>query len=281
MPKLRMEAVRLVKHQGWSTRKVARYTGFNQSVIVKWCRRDVTGGWCRIPTRSSRPNHHPAMLRPEMVQAIVAQRQKHHRCAEVIHQELANDGIRVSLCSIKRILDRKGLTKKRSIWKRYHPHVDRPEAINPGDLVQIDTVHIMKSEKKRIYICTLIDVCSRWSYAKAYPVLNGAVTVAFIREAETMAGFPFSIIQSDHGPEFSRYFVARVGSHRFSRIGKPNDNSHIERFNRTIQEECLDRLPRDVNTMNRELKGYLKYYNHERLHMGINLLTPIQLIPSY
>jgi len=25
---------------------------------------------------------------------------------------------------------------------------------------------------------------------------------------------------------------------RHTRLGKPNDNAHIERFNRTIQEEC-------------------------------------------
>lgn len=25
---------------------------------------------------------------------------------------------------------------------------------------------------------------------------------------------------------------------RHTRLGRPNDNAHIERFNRTIQEEC-------------------------------------------
>lgn len=282
MPKLRMEAVRLVKYRGWSTRQVSRYTGFNQSAIVKWCKKDVTGGWHRIPTQSSRPNHHPAMLKPELVQVIVAQRQKHNRCAEVVHRELVNSGVQVSLCSVKRTLDRKGLTKKRSPWKRYHPHVDRPFVENPGDLVQLDSIHLMVSDKKRIYVITLIDVYSRWTYAKAYERMNGATAVGFVREAQTKAGFKFEMLQSDHGPEFSSYFVERIKvDHRYSRIGKPNDNSHIERFNRTLQEECLDRIPRKVYTINRVVKQYLTYYNQERLHMGINLLTPIQLIPSY
>ncbi len=152
MPKLRMEAVRLVKHRGWSTRQVAQYTGFNQSVIVKWCKKDPTGGWHRIPTQSSRPDHHSGALKPEIVHDIVAQRQKYHRCAEVVHRELVNRGRQVSLSSVKRTLDRKGLTKKRSPWKRYHPHVDRPQAQKPGDLVQLDTIHRMIDEKKRLYI---------------------------------------------------------------------------------------------------------------------------------
>jgi putative transposase len=87
------------------------------------------------------------------------------------------------------------------------------------------------------------------------------------------------MIQPDHGPEFSKWFVERVKKHhRYSRIGKPNDNAHIERFNRTLQEECLDLLPRNVKEINCALKKYLKYYNEERLHLGIELQTPRELL---
>ena len=282
LPKVRMEAVRLVKYRGWSTRAVARHTGYSQSVIVKWCKKDATGGWRRIPTISSKPHHHPHEVAPEVVQAIVDERMKHGRCAEVVHQELVNQGIKVSLSSVKRTLERKYLIKKRSSWKRYHPHIDRPLAQKPGDLVEIDTIHLMLDDKKRIYVITLIDVFSRWSYAKASKTINGPVTLQFVHEAQHHADFSFTMLQSDHGPEFSQYFLERIRSrHRYSRIGKPNDNSHIERFNRTLQEECLDSLPRDVKKINTALRTYLTYYNNHRLHLGINLRTPTQLIPSY
>jgi len=282
LPKVRMEAVRLVKYRDWSTRQVARHTGFSQSAIVKWCRKDPTGGWRRIETRSSRPRHHPKELSDELVQSIIDQRRKHGRCSEVVWQELTNQGLKVSLSSVKRTLDRHGLIHKRSPWKRYHPHVDRPLAQNPGDLVQLDTIHLMVGEKKRIYVMTLIDVYSRWTYAKACEKINGAATVRFAGEAEQHAGFRFQMLQSDHGPEFSSYFVERIeADHRYSRIGKPNDNSHIERFNRTLQEECLDDTQRNVKEITKALQRYLLYYNRERLHMGINMLTPLQMIPSY
>lgn len=274
-----MEAVRLVKYRGWSTRQVARHIGYNQSVIVKWCKKDPTGGWHRIPTQSSRPDHHPDMLKPEIVQAIVEQRQKHNRCAEVVHQELVNSGKLVSLSSVKRTLDRKGLTKKRSPWKRYHPHIDRPLPLKSGDLVQLDTIHRMIDAKKRLYIFALIDVYSRWTYAKAYARMNSATTLKFVAEAQKHAPFTFDMLQSDHGPEFGKWFVSQIKKkHRYSRIGKPNDNAHIERFNRTLQEECLDDLPNDVGLINCALKKYLRYYNYKRLHMGISLQVPNQLI---
>lgn len=90
------------------------------------------------------------------------------------------------------------------------------------------------------------------------------------------------MIQSDHGPEFSTWFThallrMRIG-HRHSRVRKPNDNAHIERFNRTIQEECLIGVPRQVDTFTQAICEYLPYYNTERLHMGIDFKTPAQML---
>ena len=47
-----------------------------------------------------------------MVEAIVEQRLKNRRCAEVVYQELVNRGIKVSLSSVKRTLKRSGLLKE-------------------------------------------------------------------------------------------------------------------------------------------------------------------------
>ena len=278
MPRIRRDASDLVR-RGWSTRKVARHFGYSQSVIVKWCAKAKILGHHPIPTQSSKPKHHPKQLSDEMVWKIFQQRIKTRRCAEVIHQELINQEIRTSLSSVRRTLDRHGLLKKRSPWKRYHPPVDRPYPLKAGDLVQIDTIHRMISEKKRLYVFVLIDVYSRWVYAKAYEKMSGKQTIKFVNEAQRKSVFSFQMLQSDHGPEFSQLFTSRIHKdHRYTRIGKPNDNAHIERVNRTIQEECLDKLPNDVSKINCELKKYLQYYNYERLHLSLNLKTPSQFI---
>jgi len=276
MPAIRREAAQLV-YKGWSTRKVARHFGFSQSVIVKWVAKSKKIGYHPIPTQSSRPHHHPKQLKEKVVERIVALRIKTKRTSEVVHQYLLNEGIKVSLNSVRRTIDRHGLMKKRSKWKRYHPHQDRPYPLKSGDLVQIDTIHRMISEKKRLYVFVLIDVFSRWIYAKAYAKMNGKQTIRFVNEAQRKAVFKFSMLQSDHGPEFSQWFTSRIEkNHRYTRIGKPNDNAHIERVNRTIQEECLDKFPNDVKKINCELKKYLQYYNYERLHLSLNLKTPSQ-----
>jgi transposase InsO family protein len=281
MPRIRREAARLF-HRGWSARKVGRHLGFHHTAIMKWVARSRIIGDHPIPTKSSRPHSHPNELKKETVRKIVVKRLEHNRYAEAVHKELQNDGLKVSLSSVKRTLARHYLIKKRSPWKRYHPHQERPYALKPGDLVETDTVHRMISEKKRLYVFTLIDVHSRWVYAKAYPKINGRVSVSFLREAQRHASFMFRTIQSDHGPEFSSWFVSRIQkTHRYTRIGKPNDNAHIERFNRTLQEECLDKVPNDVRAINCILKKYLRYYNYERVHGGIQYLTPMQVVPRY
>jgi transposase InsO family protein len=281
LPKVRQQAAELVR-RGWSARKVGRYLGFHHTAVMKWVRKAKKIGYHPIPTTSSRPHHHPKQLSDELVWKIFHKRLQIKRCGDVVYEELKNEGVKVSLSSVKRTLDRTGLLNKRSPYKRYHPHVDRPYALSVGDLVQMDTIHLMVSEKKRIYVFVLLDVYSRWVYVKSYERISSKISIDFLREAEEQSNFKFNMIQTDHGPEFGKWFVERVSkSHRYTRIGKPNDNSHIERFNRTIQEECLDKTERTVSKFNEKLQEYIPYYNTKRLHMGINFKTPIQMVPRY
>jgi putative transposase len=280
MPKVRQQAADMVR-RGFTPAEVGRRYGVGDSTIAKWVKKAKKYGYHPIPTLSSKPKHHPKELRSDVVWKIFHQRMKTKRCAEVIHEELKLQGVKVSLSSVKRTLDRSGLLNKRSPYKRYHPHQERPKVTTPGDLVEIDTIHIMVDEKTRIYVYVLIDVYSRWVHAKAYRKIGGRPSLKFVSESQRYAPFDFKMLQSDHGPEFGDWFVEQVKkNHRYTRIGKPNDNAHIERFNRTLQEECLDKEKRSVRAFNAALKKYLLYYNTTRLHMGISLCTPMQLLAN-
>lgn len=281
MPRLRARAVNMV-YAGKSVSEVARYFGYTKSAVSKWCRKMPRGGAWIIPTESSRPRHHPRELSPHVIDKIIDYKIKYRRCSDVIHRHLGNDGIIVSLNSVKRKLDKAGLIKKRSPWKRLHLSAKRPEALKPGDLVMVDTIHLMINKYQRIYVYTLIDVYSRWCYAWAVNRINTRMSIEFLRKAQTIASFKFNCIQSDNGSEFSQHFSERIKIlHRHSRVRKPNDNSYLERFNRTLQEECLNKLPTDVKTFNQTMPIYLNYYNTERLHMGINFQTPVSLIKCF
>jgi transposase InsO family protein len=282
MPKVRRDAVNLVKYRKWSMRKVALRFGVQPSTIMRWCRKDVCGGFQLIPTKSSRPHTSPKALKREVVEAIINKRIGRRRCGQHIYHELKREGIVVSLPSVQRILDRLGLMKKRSPWKRPHDYTPRPVALKPGDLIQLDTIHILAPDGSRIYIYKLIDLYSRWAYAEAVTKIGANESVLFVKRAVKKAPFVFEMIQTDNGSEFSTWFTNHVLKmkikHRHSRVRKSNDNAHIERFNRTVQEECLDHTTHTIKDFEKSLREYLLYYNAGRIHMGINYQTPLEVL---
>lgn len=284
LPTLRMQAAQLVLRHGWSTRAVARHTGFDQSTIVRWVAKARLVSLRNIPTASSRPHSHPRQLPPEIVTAILTERAAHHRCAEVIHHQLTNaQGMSVSLSSVKRTLKRQGLTYP-SKWKKWHQYPPRPVPETPGMLVEVDTIHDGAPEE-RLYLYTLLDVCSRWAWAEAVLRINTHASLRFVCAAQEKAPFPFRTIQSDHGSEFSKWFTTQLVAHdlphRHSRVRQPNDNAHLERFNRTIQEECLARIPRSLTAWERGIPEYLHYYNTERPHMALEMKSPLEVMRRY
>lgn len=278
MPRIRRDAARLYR-KGWSARKIARYLGYHHTAVMKWVRKAERVGDVPILTQASVPKQIPGKIPEELETKIVALRRKTGRCSAALHLALKREGITIAKTTIHRVLSRNHVLRKRSPWKRFHSHIDRPKALKQGDLVQVDTIHRMINAKKRLYVFSLIDVYSRSAYAKAYAKMNGKTSLIFVREAEKRFPFKFSMMQSDHGPEFGRWFATQIKKdHRYTRIGKPNDNAHIERFNRTLQEECLDKLPNDVAAINRQLKKYLQYYNNQRIHLGLNAI-PSEVVP--
>lgn len=282
MPKVRRDAVHLVKVRNWSMRKVARRYGIHPSTVLKWCRKDFTCGAHEIPTRSSRPKRSPRSLSRAVVNAVIAQRVGRRRCGQVVHQELVRNGVQVSLSSVQRILSRCQLTRKRSPWQHSHDATPRPSVSSPGALLQCDTVHFLLPDGSRLYVYTLIDLYSRWAYAEVSPKLRAYISASFVHRAQRRSPFPFQMIQTDHGPEFSTRFThiltRRNLSHRHSRVRQCNDNAHVERFNRTLQDECLTGVPRTTRHFSKAISSYLPYYNNERLHMGIDFKTPVQML---
>lgn len=166
LPKVRRDAVHLVKCQKWSVRRVAKHMGFNPSTVSRWCRNKRATGWSTIPTLSSRPKTSPKALKQEIVEAIIQKRIGRRRCGQHIYQELKRDGVDVSLPTVQRTLNRLGLLKKRSPWKRPHDFTPRPVVTHSGALVQVDTIHILLPRGDRMYVYTLIDLYSRWALCR-------------------------------------------------------------------------------------------------------------------
>ena len=186
LPRVRMSAVLLVR-KGWSVRQTARYIGVSPGTVSKWVKRAPRGTrQLSIPTLSSRPHSIPGKIDPKIEKAIIKERKRTNRCGQVIHHVLtAKYGIPVSLSTVHRVLDRNGLTKKYSPWKRRHTLLPRPDIALPGDLLELDTIHQFKFlVKTRMYVYTIIDLASRWSYAWASERISVWKSLKFIERSK-------------------------------------------------------------------------------------------------
>lgn len=278
LPKVRRDTVRMLR-KGNSMRAVARYFGFAPSTVYKWSQKAYRIGDHPIPTQSSRPKTHSARISSSVRTKVILKRTELKRTIEVIHYALKQEQVNISCSSMYRILRDAHMLKRKSPWKRLFRQINRPEVKTLGDLVQMDTMHFMVSEKRRIYVYALIDLYGRIGYAKAVFNISSKRNVEFLREAKKKFPFVVKCIQTDHGPEFGKYFSQKIDIvHRHSRIRKPNDNAYIERFNRTLQEECLNHVVKDVYQTNKVLNKYLYHYNNTRYHLGLNFKTPNDMI---
>lgn len=154
----------------------------------------------------------------------------------------------------------------------------------PGDLIEIDTVVKFAWNIKR-YILTATDVHSRYSFAFCYKRPLSINARDFIQKLQTVFPYPIKAVQTDNGSEFHKYFRERLKEqkiiHYWNYPGRPYRQGHIEKFNRTIQEEFIDWnevLLDDTDTFNKKLMDWLIWYNTKRFHWSLNLTSPVDYL---
>lgn len=308
LPRARASALRMLLQDGVPLGVVAKRYGVHRTTIYRWKNKwrelnkhvEFTNpnrptrpvsmsnkfSYCRwlIPTGSARPHTSPNALPNETVDRILTLRYELKKCAEVIWFYLTNnEGVCVSLSSVKRTLARNHeYDRPKHKKKLYRTNIKRPTVTKPGDLVEIDTVHLVDpNTRTRKYIYTVIDLATRMSYARVYPRLSPACAAETALLARDTFGFTFSVLQSDNGSEFGKFFRDRISgagiTHRHTRPHRPNDNAHIERFNRTLRKECIGNYMsshRTLDYVQNKLDKFLDYYNYNRIHLSLNCKTP-------
>jgi len=178
-----------------------------------------------------------------------------------------------------RILERLPKKKKKKLRRKgYQP-------TQPGDLVQIDTIVKFINGLKR-YIITAIDLNSDFAFAYTYTTASSLNTKDFFDKLSSVAPFTVKRVQTDNGSEFEHHFRDYLKEkniihyHNYPR--RPQMNAFVERFNRTIQEEFVNWnqqiLGYDLDEFNHKLINWLLWYNTERPHHSLKMISPMKFI---
>jgi putative transposase len=155
---------------------------------------------------------------------------------------------------------------------------------NAGDLVQIDSITFFLDNIKR-YVISAVDLVTGFAFAYGYKKLNSANAKDFFHKFLHVAPFPVKHIQTDNGDEFEKNFRMDIRAspiihfHNYPR--HPQSNGHIERFNRTIEEQHIqwhedELLSDDLVEFNHNLMEYLIWFNTEKPHRSLNKKPPLR-----
>jgi putative transposase len=135
-----------------------------------------------------------------------------------------------------------------------------------------------------MYLCAIIDVHSRfivgWSVSNG---MDAEWVVATLKDAIRANGKP-EIINSDQGTQFtSDVYIDYVKSTKTIKLsmdgkGRATDNSHIERFFRTIKYDKLYLTPpKDGLHLYELCEEFIEFYNNRRSHSQIGKRTPVMV----
>lgn len=291
------------RQHGGSVSLTSRYFGLSRPTVYRWLHRfdpprlTTLEDRARAPRRRRRPNRPPAL-----VLAVQRLREAHPRWGkEKLAVLLRREGVSCSASMVGRILAdllRRGdlhepvlarISAKKRLQRR--PHATRKpkeyQALQPGDIVEIDTVDIRTSAGKVFKQFTARDVVSRYDTLE----IRSAATAALAAQSleAMLRRFPFSVraIQVDGGSEFMAEFEA-LCQQRGLRLfvlppRSPKLNGAVERANRTHTEEFYELYDGHwtVADLQPALLAWEAVYNTIRPHQALAYLTPRQWLDQH
>jgi len=161
------------------------------------------------------------------------------------------------------------------------------KATYPGHVVALDTVERFVHGLRR-YVITFEDHYTRFGFAWATNSHASRAAKEFFDYCRLVFPYPFTCVLTDNGSEFKKYFnqellrLHLIHYHTYPKT--PKMNAHVERFNRTIQEEFIDYHVSKLiepKIFNRYLMEWLIWYNTKRVHFAFqNKLSPLQYMMS-
>jgi len=158
----------------------------------------------------------------------------------------------------------------------------------PGHCIGLDTVEEAIHGSRR-YLITCEDLFGRFAFAWATSSHASRAAMEFFKMFCLLFPYPVTFVLTDNGSEFKKHFAAELLklqiTHYHTYPKTPKMNAHVERFNRTVQEEFLNYhkgLLLDCDNFNTKLMDYLIWYNTRRVHYAFgNKLTPVQFLLSW
>lgn len=159
-----------------------------------------------------------------------------------------------------------------------------------GDITYIPIIDVITGERSFCYANLIMD-----SYSKVLlgysigPNLSSRYTIAALKMAiDVLDAFNVDTSQtihhSDRGTQYtSAEYIKLLKGHKIqismTESGNPKDNPEAERINNTLKNELFkDLVFNSINQVCEAMENAALFYNYERPHRSIEMLTPMEAI---
>ncbi len=153
-----------------------------------------------------------------------------------------------------------------------------------GEVWAMDFVADALSSGSKFRLLTVVDVFSREALAiEVGSRLRGENVVEVLNRLVARQGAP-KYVFVDNGSEFTGRLMDLWAYHHkvridFSRPGKPTDNGHVETFNGSLRDECLNvHWFESLADAKAIVEGWRRDYNESRPHSALMDLTPAEFM---
>lgn len=176
-----------------------------------------------------------------------------------------------------------GMNKRRRVKKRITGRIKIPLVIpsSINDTWSMDFMHDVLMNGRKFRTLNIIDDFNREALTvDAYYSIGANRVITVLDRIIREKGVP-RMIRVDNGPEFissalSDWCYEKGIILHFIQPGKPNQNSYIERFNRSYRQDVLDiHLFESLEQVRYYTEEFINDYNLFRPHESLNDLSPI------
>ena len=285
--------VRRVLEQGWSVAEASDAAGWSERTGFKWLRRFREEGEAGLADRRSGPRRPPPnRTSARRIERILRLRRKRMTSWE-IGQRMA-----MPWSTVSGILRREGVGKLKLLEPK--PAARRYERSVAGELVHFDVKPFGRWRKgpgpratgnraRRDrgagweFAHVAVDDASRLAYVEVLPDQKGVTAVGFLERALRFFKrhrLRVKEILSDNGSCYvSRRFRQACKQHGLRHIRtksyRPQTNGKAERFIQTMLTGwAYKRAYRTSNQRIKALPAWLRYYNEERPHRALGMISP-------
>ena len=271
----------------------ARHFGIGRMTLYRWIRRFKRYGVVGLNEESRKPKQlrQPTTSWDTIIRIVQLRKLYPAWSKYKIRALLARERILVSASTAGRVLKRRGLINLRISKKRrkaaLRPKARFPRGLRisePGDMIQMDTKHIMLAGGKRFYQFTAIDVLSKRKVIRVYPSESSRNGAHFLQECFLNFPFPIKAVQTDNGStflkEFDKLCREKKLPHYFIYPRTPKQNTYVEISQGADKREFYQQgnVCSILEVMQRKIKEWEDIWNNVRPHEALNYLTPSEYL---